>query len=212
MLNDNLEAQLTTLYHHYFDNPDNYVEGIVEDLGNVVGGATPSTEREDFFCDSGIVWLSPRDLTTTGLKFIYRGETYITEAAYKSCSTKMMPAGTVLLTSRAPVGAVAIAMTELCTNQGFKSIIPNDDVGSAFVYYYLKENRQLLENHSSGTTFMEISGNVLRKMPAPIPKSSMAKLFSAQCKPLFDYQRRNELEIAKLQELRQTMVSSISSH
>ncbi len=209
--NDNLEAQLTALYHNLFDDPSDFSEGVVADLGDIVGGATPSTENKDFFCANGIVWLSPRDLTSTGLKFIYHGDTCITDVAYKSCSTKMMPAGTVLLTSRAPVGAIAIAMVDLCTNQGFKSIVPHENIGTAYVYYFLKENRQLLENHSSGTTFMEISGNVLKGMPAPIPNNDVAKTFSKQCQPLFDYQRRNELEIAHLQDLQQTMVSSMSS-
>ncbi len=210
-INDNLEAQLTALYHDLFDNPCNISEGVVADLGEVVGGATPSTDNKDFFCDNGIVWLSPRDLTSTGLKFIYRGDTFITDAAYKSCSTKLMPAGTVLLTSRAPVGTIAIAMVDLCTNQGFKSIVPNENIGTAYIYYFLKENRQLLENHSSGTTFMEISGNVLKNMPAAIPNNEVAKLFSKQCQPLFEYQKQNEVEIAKLQDLRQTIVSSMSS-
>lgn len=211
MQNDNLEAQLTAIYHNLFDDPSNYSDGVVANLGEVVGGATPSTDNKEFFCNNGIVWLSPRDLTTTGLKFIYHGDTCITNAAFKSCSTKMMPAGTVLLTSRAPVGTVAIAMVELCTNQGFKSIVPQKNIGTAYVYYFLKENRQIIENHASGTTFMEISGNVLKGIPAKIPNLDVAKNFSNQCQPLFEYQRRNELEIAKLQEFRQILVSSMSS-
>ena len=209
-INQNLETQLTAMYHNIFDDPSNFTEGIVADLGEVVGGATPSTDIKDYFCDNGIVWLSPRDLTSTGLKFIYRGDTCITDAAYKSCSTKIMPAGTVLLTSRAPVGAVAIAMVDMCTNQGFKSIIPKDSIGTAYVYYFLKENRQLLESHSSGTTFMEISGNVLKGIPASIPTVEAANSFSKLCQPLFDYQRQNELEIAKLQDFCQVLVNSIS--
>lgn len=210
-INDNLEAQLSAIYHNFFDDPSSYTDGIVSDLGEIVGGATPSTENADYFCDNGIVWLSPRDLTTSGLKFIYRGDTCITEEAYKSCSTKLMPAGTVLLTSRAPVGTVAIAMVGLCTNQGFKSIIPQKDIGTAYVYYFLKENRQMLENHSSGTTFMEISGNVLRNMPAPIPNKDLAIRFSKQCQPILEYQQKIELEVAQLQDLSQTMISRMSS-
>ena len=122
-----------------------------------------------------------------------------------------MPAGTVLLTSRAPVGTVAIAMVELCTNQGFKSIIPKEDVGTAYVYYFLKENHQMLESHSSGTTFMEISGNVLRNMPAPIPDKDLVIRFSKQCDPILEYQRRIELEIAQLQDFSQTLISRMSS-
>lgn len=209
--NDNLEVQLSGFYHHFFDNPENGVSGLIADLGEVVGGATPSTNNPAYFCDDGIAWISPKDLTGTGLKFIFRGEQCITESAYNSCSTKLMPAGTVLFTSRAPVGTVAIAMNDICTNQGFKSVIPKKEIGTAFVYYFLKENKQLIESHASGTTFMEVSGNVLKNIPAIVPKPKVAAQFTAICTPLFNEQRQNELEIGRLQELQQTLVSSISS-
>lgn len=210
-INDNLEAQLSGFYHRFFDNPENGVSGLIADLGEVVGGATPSTNNPAYFCDDGIAWISPKDLTGTGLKFIYRGEQCITESAYNSCSTKLMPAGTVLFTSRAPVGTVAIAMNDICTNQGFKSVIPKKEIGTAFVYYFLKENKQLIESHASGTTFMEVSGNVLKNIPAIVPKPEVAAQFTAICIPLFNEQRKNELEIGRLQELQQALVSSISS-
>ena len=150
-------------------------------------------------------------MTATGLKFIYRGELCITEDAYNSCSTKLMPAGTVLFTSRAPVGNVSIAMNDICTNQGFKSVIPKQDIGTAFVYFFLKESKQLIENHASGTTFMEVSGNVMKNIPAIIPKSDLASKFSALCEPIFEIQKYNELEIGRLVALRQAIVSSILS-
>ena len=210
-INDNLEAQLSGVYHRFFDAPGNSVPGLISDLGEVVGGATPSTDNPEYFCDDGIAWISPKDLTGTGLKFIYRGELCITESAYNSCSTKLMPAGTVLFTSRAPVGTIAIAMNDICTNQGFKSVIPKKEIGTAFVYYFLKENKQLIESHASGTTFMEVSATVLKSIPAIVPKPEVASRFAAICMPLFEEQRQNELEIGRLQELRQTLISSISS-
>ena len=190
MLNDNLEVQISRVYHRFFDDPRNSVSGLISDLGEVVGGATPSTDNQEYFCDDGIAWISPKDLTGTGLKFIYRGELCITESAYNSCSTKLMPAGTVLFTSRAPVGTVAIAMNEICTNQGFKSIIPKEEIG---------------------TTFMEVSGNVLKSIPAIVPKPEVASRFAGICMPIFEEQRQNELEIGRLQELLQTLICSISN-
>ena len=209
-INDNLEAQASAIYHSMFDEQNEWFKGSVSDFGEVVGGATPSKDIDEYFCSDGIVWLTPKDLTSTGKKFIYKGETDITEA-YCSCSTKLLPKGSVLLTSRAPVGCVAIAMTDLCTNQGFKSIIPKSEFGTAFVYYFLKENRQLLESHSSGTTFMEISGNVLKAIPVSIPPEELTKKFSSMCEPIFAYQEQIEAEILYLLELQRTMVSQISS-
>ena len=210
-INDNLEAQASAIYHSMFDEQNEWSKGSVSDFGEVVGGATPSKDIDEYFCSDGIVWLTPKDLTSTGKKFIYKGETDITEAAYRSCSTKLLPKGSVLLTSRAPVGCVAIAMTDLCTNQGFKSIIPKSEFGTAFVYYFLKENRQLLESHSSGTTFMEISGNVLKAIPVSIPPEELTKEFSSMCEPIFAYQEQIEAEILQLLELQRTMVSQISN-
>lgn len=209
--NDNLEAQSSAIYHSLFDEQSEWSKGHVSDFGEVVSGATPSKDVDDYFCTNGIVWLTPKDLTFSGRKFIYKGETDITDAAYRSCSAKMLPKGSVLLTSRAPVGCVAIAMTELCTNQGFKSIIPNKEIGTAFVYYFLKENKQLLESHSSGTTFMEISGNVLKGIPVSIPPLELTRKFSDICQPIFAYQEQLEAEIEQLKELQLTMVGKISS-
>ena len=209
-INDNLEAQVSSIYHSLFDEQATWAKGNISDFGEVVGGATPSKDNNEYFCYDGIVWLTPKDLTSTGMKFIHKGETDITEAGYRSCSTKLLPKGSVLLTSRAPVGCVAIAMTDLCTNQGFKSIIPKNEFGTAFVYYFLKENRQLLESHSSGTTFMEISGNVLKNISVSIPPEELTKKFSSICAPIFAYQREIETEILQLLELQRTMVSQIS--
>ena len=105
-INENLEKTAQCLFEKIYNDNQSWVDGIISDLGEVVGGATSSTEIKDYFCKNGIHWLSPKDLTSTGYKFISKGETDITEAGYKSCSTKIMPKGTVLLTSRAPVGCL----------------------------------------------------------------------------------------------------------
>lgn len=210
-INDNLESQAIAIYHSIFDEQGDWAQGYISDFGEIVGGATPSKDISEYFCPDGIVWLTPKDLTSTGKKFIYKGETDITKNAYRSCSAKLMPKGTVLLTSRAPVGCVAIAMTDLCTNQGFKSIVPKEEFGTAFVYYFLKENRRLIESHSSGTTFMEISGNVLKNIPVAIPPKELTKEFTQLCQPIFSCQQQIEAEITKLTEMQHTMVSQISS-
>lgn len=208
-INDNIEEQLSAIYHSMFDEKSAWPKGFISDLGSVVGGATPSKDIDEYFCPDGIVWLTPKDLTSTGRKFISKGETDITDAAYRSCSTKLLPKGSVLLTSRAPVGCIAIATTNLCTNQGFKSIVPNREVGTAFVYYFLKENKQLLEKHSSGTTFMEISGNVLKSISVAIPPKELTQKFNDICAPLFGYQEQTEMEIVQLNELQRVMIYQI---
>jgi type I restriction enzyme S subunit len=183
----------------------------VADFGEVIGGGTPSKDEPSYFCSDGIVWLTPRDLTSTGRKFITKGETDITEGGYKSSSAKLMPSGSVLLTSRAPVGVIAIAKTELCTNQGFKSIVPKNNIGTAFVYYFLKENKATLESHASGTTFMEISGGVLKSIAVTLPPKELTKRFSEYCEPVFAAQEQLEQEISQLEALAELSMAQLSA-
>lgn len=198
MQNDKLEALIMCHYHLLFDDDPMKTECTIGDFGEIISGATPSTAVSEYFCLNGISWLTPKDLTATGRKFIYKGETDISQDAYDSCSTKLLPKGTVLLTSRAPVGTVALAMNEVCTNQVFKSIVPKKEVGSAFIYCFLKDNKSLLDSHASGTTFMEISGNVLKNVPAFIPSQKRLDNFNAYCNTIFGTQKNNELEIDRL--------------
>ena len=96
----------------------------LSELGDIVGGATPST-KEPLNYDGDISWITPKDLSTFSERYISKGERSITKKGFESCSCKMLPEGSILFSSRAPIGYVAIAKNELCTNQGFKSVIPN---------------------------------------------------------------------------------------
>lgn len=210
-INDNLEAQATAYYHHLFDDSDGWKSGCISDFGEVVGGGTPPKDEPSYFCTDGIVWLTPRDLTSTGRKFITKGETDITKVGHKNSSAKLMPSGSVLLTSRAPVGVIAIARIEVCTNQGFKSIVPEIGIGTAFIYYFLKENRALIENHASGTTFMEISGGVLKSIPVALPPNELTSKFSEYCEHIFTAQEQIEQEISHLETLAELSVAQLSA-
>ena len=139
------------------------------EIGTIVGGATPSTKNTSFY-DGNIPWLTPKDLSVNGNKYIFRGERNITEAGFKSCSCKMLPKGSVLFSSRAPIGYVAIAANDMCTNQGFKSVIPNEETDSEFLYYLLKYNKDNIASQGSGTTFAEVSGKTMKDIEVVVPK------------------------------------------
>lgn len=141
----------------------------IGDLGTVVGGATPSTKKADNYDGGTISWITPKDLAGFSGRFISRGERNITEQGLKSCSTLLMPAHTVLFSSRAPIGYIAIAEQEVCTNQGFKSVVPNEDTDYMFLYYLLKYNKDKIENLGSGTTFKEVSGSTMRGIEVSVP-------------------------------------------
>ena len=141
------------------------------DLGTVVGGATPSTKKAENYDGGTIAWITPKDLAGFSGRFISRGERNITEQGLKSCSTQMMPVHTVLFSSRAPIGYIAIANQEVCTNQGFKSVVPNENTDYMFLYYLLKYNKDKIENLGSGTTFKEVSGSTMRCIEVSVPDS-----------------------------------------
>lgn len=146
-----------------------WIECKISDLGTVVGGATPSTKKAENYEGGNIAWITPKDLSTFSGRYIQRGERNITEIGLKSCSTQLLPENTVLFSSRAPIGYVAIAANEVCTNQGFKSIIPNEETDPLFLFYLLKHNKDKIEAMGSGTTFKEVSGNTMKNIIVRVP-------------------------------------------
>lgn len=144
-------------------------ECLLSDLGTVVGGATPSTKNPTNYEGGTISWITPKDLADFKGRYIAHGERMITEAGLASCSTQLMPTHSVLFSSRAPIGYVAIAANELCTNQGFKSVVPNEGTDYLFLYYLLKFNKDAIENLGSGTTFKEVSGSTMRNVKVRVP-------------------------------------------
>ena len=140
----------------------------ISDIGEVVGGGTPSTANSDFW-GGDIPWISPKDLTGYKSVYISHGESFLTKTGLKS-GTKLLPKGTVLFSSRAPIGYVAIASNPICTNQGFKSIICNKEIiNPLFLYYYIKGNLDYIKLFGTGATFPEISGAAMRKIKVQIP-------------------------------------------
>lgn len=145
-----------------------WIEKTLGELGDIVGGATPSTKHEEYY-GGNIAWITPKDLSLLKGRYISYGERSITEAGLASCSAQMMPPNTVLFTSRAPIGYVAIARQSVCTNQGFKSVVPHECVDSLFLYYLLKFNEERIEAMGSGTTFKEVSGKTMKAVQVRIP-------------------------------------------
>ena len=146
-----------------------WIECKISDIGTVVGGATPSTKKIENYEGGNIAWITPKDLSTLSGRYIQCGERNITEIGLKGCSTQLLPKNTVLFSSRAPIGYVAIAANEVCTNQGFKSVIPNEATDSLFLFYLLKYNKNKIEAMGSGTTFKEVSGNTMKNIIVRVP-------------------------------------------
>ena len=211
-----LEATAQALYRKTFvDNidkenlPEGWRMGTLEDLGEIIGGATPSTNNPNLWCDNGISWLSPADLSKKSCKFISKGAKDITELGYNSCSTKLLPKGSILFSSRAPIGLMAITTKELCTNQGFKSIVPQKDYGSEYVYYYLLSIKDKIAEENTGSTFDEVSGQTMKEYPAVLPSKQVTDKFSEQLRPIMYNQFIKEQENEKLTELQSLLLAKM---
>ena len=212
-LNENLEQQAQAFFQALFiDNADPEWEiGTISNLGTVVGGSTPSKSKPEYYTETGIAWITPKDLSINKSKFISHGENDITELGLRNSSATIMPEGTVLFSSRAPIGYIAIAAGEVTTNQGFKSIIPKPEIGTAFVYYFLKHNLPIIEGMASGSTFKEVSGSIMKGVPAVIPDIATIIRFNDFCASIFAQQRILEEQNQSLVALRDTLLPKLMS-
>lgn len=210
-INENLEQQAQAYFQELFiENADpNWKAGTISDLGTVVGGSTPSKSKPEYYCENGIAWITPKDLSVNKSKFVSRGENDITELGLKNSSASIMPEGTVLFSSRAPIGYIAIAAGEVTTNQGFKSVVPKPEIGTAFVYFFLKQNLPVIEGMASGSTFKEVSGSTMKNIPATVPDADTISKFNDFCTPIFAQQRILEEQNQSLTELRNTLLPKL---
>ena len=212
-INDNLEHQAQAFFQELFvDNADpEWAIGTISDLGAVVGGSTPSKAKPEYYTETGIAWITPKDLSVNKSKFISHGENDITELGLKNSSATIMPEGTVLFSSRAPIGYIAVTAGEVTTNQGFKSIVPKPKIGTAFVYYFLKHNLPIIEGMASGSTFKEVSGSTMKGVPAVIPDTDTIARFNDFCSPIFAQQRILEEQNQSLAALRDNLLPKLMS-
>lgn len=230
-INAELEAMAKTLYDYWFvqfDFPDadgrpykssggkmvynptlkreipaGWKDGTLDDLGRIVGGSTPSTENPGNFTINGTPWITPYDLSgNQGNKFITRGAQDVSDEGIKDASLKKAPAGTVLLSSRAPIGYMAIARVALTTNQGFKSFIPTNEFSTAFIYYTVKGSLKTITQYASGSTFKEVSAAVLKTIKTTLPDANLVGQFTVTVASIFKRQDLLEQENQQLAQLR----------
>ena len=165
--------------------PENWCWTRLGKITNVVGGGTPSSSKKEYYDNGTIPWLSPADLSGYSDIYISRGQKNITELGLSKSSACLMPKDTVLLSSRAPIGYVAIASNSISTNQGFKNFLPSDAFYSRFLYWYLKASKSLLESYASGTTFLELSGSKASMVEFPLPPLPEQKRIVHRIESLF---------------------------
>lgn len=190
--------------------PEGWKVGRLDEIADVVGGSTPSKAKPEYYTQKGIAWLTPKDLSNHPAVYTSRGEIDITEEGYNSTSTKLMPKGTILFTSRAPIGYVSIAQNDICTNQGFKSLVPKK-AGTCFLYCFLKYVTPVIENKSTGSTFKEASGSLMKSLQVIMPEQIVFEDFETIMSPLFARIESLEKENSRLSLLRDTLLPRLMS-
>ena len=190
--------------------PEGWKVGRLVEIADVVGGSTPSKAKPEYYTQNGIAWLTPKDLSNHPAVYSSRGEIDITEEGYNSTSTKLMPKGTVLFTSRAPIGYISIAQNDICTNQGFKSLVPKK-AGTCFLYCFLKYVTPEIENKSTGSTFKEASGSLMKSLQVIMPEQKVFEDFETIVSPLFARIESLEKENSRLSLLRDTLLPRLMS-
>lgn len=190
--------------------PEGWKVGRLDEIADVVGGSTPSKAKPEYYTLKGIAWLTPKDLSNHPAVYTSRGVIDITEEGYNSTSTKLMPKGTILFTSRAPIGYISIAQNDICTNQGFKSLVPKK-AGTCFLYCFLKYVTPEIENKSTGSTFKEASGSLMKSLQVIMPEQKVFEDFETIVSPLFARIESLEKENSRLSLLRDTLLPRLMS-
>jgi type I restriction enzyme S subunit len=185
-LEELLEQALVKDEDKPYNVPNNWIWTKLGNIATIVGGGTPSTLVDEYYTNGDIAWITPADLSGYNDIYISNGKRNITRFGLEKSSARLMPKDTVILSSRAPIGYVAIASNELCTNQGFKSFLPSPIYRPKFLYFYLIQNKGMLEIFASGTTFLELSGKKVSQIPIPIPPLSEQKRIEDLIESLFE--------------------------
>lgn len=183
--------------------PKGWKTGTIGDLGTIVSGGTPNTSCDEYYCTDGYAWITPNDLSgNTDKMFINHGERDVTVEGIENSSAVLMPKHTVLLSTRAPIGYLAISENEVCTNQGFKSIVPDSGYSEFYIYYVLKSNIPAIAQQGVGTTFKEVSKETLSGFKIPLPPIELTERFAAHILPICTKRKLLENECKELTKLR----------
>lgn len=210
--NQTLEALAETLFRQWFveEAKEDWEEGILDDILSVKGGTTPSTNNPSFW-NGNIHWTTPRDITTLNGIYLFDTERKITELGLSKISSGLLPKGTLLMTSRAPVGVLAFTEVPIAINQGYIAILDNKQYSKEFIYLWLKCNIDYVHSFSNGSTFMEISKSAFKSLKIQKPPVHLTEKFQKIIEPIFIKLKLNSKQIQTLTQLRDTLLPKLMS-
>jgi type I restriction enzyme S subunit len=218
--NATLEKMAETLFRQWFVErrpepvegkaKEEWEERTLDDILTVKGGSTPSTSEPTYW-NGTIHWASPRDITNLNGIYLFDTERKITELGLSKISSGLLPKGTLLMSSRAPVGVLAFSEVPVAINQGYIAILDNKGYSKEFIYIWLKVNIDLVHSFSNGSTFMEISKSAFKTLQLQIPPRQLLNDFQVLIKPLFEKIKSNQTQIRTLTALRDTLLPKLMS-
>ena len=183
----------------------------ISDLADCLGGATPSTKNPDFWDGGHLTWTSPKDLSKLESIHLLKTDRKITESGLKKISSGLLPVGTVLLSSRAPVGYLALTTEPTAINQGYIALKPISGVSNYFLLNWCDSNLEQIKNRASGTTFAEISKAAFRPIPAVSPSRELMTKFHEFVEPIYERVLCASKEVETLSDLRDTLLPKLIS-
>lgn len=210
--NKTLEQLAETLFRQWFveEADESWEYGTINDVVSIKGGTTPST-TENKYWDGDIHWTSPRDLSNTTSIFLFDTSRKITEEGLKQISSGLLPVGTLLLSSRAPIGYLALTEIPVAINQGYIAIICDKIVSNYFMFLWCKANMDTIENAGNGSVFQEISKSAFRTLEFLIPPQEKLRHFDTEIEPVFQKIKSNTQQIRTLTQLRDTLLPKLMS-
>lgn len=210
--NKTLETMAETLFRQWFveEAQDDWVEEKLENIISVKGGTTPSTKESDFW-NGNIYWTTPRDLSNHDSVFLFNTERKITDKGLAQIGSGLLPIGTVLLSSRAPIGYLAITNVPLAINQGYIAIVCDKIVSNFFIYLWCKANLDEIKNSGNGSVFQEISKSTFKAMIISLPPKKLLLEFDTKIFPIFNKIKINQSQIRTLETLRDTLLPKLMS-
>lgn len=210
--NATLEKMAETLFRQWFveEAKEDWEVGTLDDILSVKGGTTPSTSEPKYW-NGSIYWTSPKDITNLNGIYLFDTERKITELGLSKISSGVLPKGTLLMSSRAPVGVLAFSEVPVAINQGYIAILDNKGYSKEFIYLWLKINIDVVHSFSNGSTFMEISKSAFKSLQLQIPPKPILNKFQQLVKSLFDKIKSNTTQIHTLTALRDTLLPKLMS-
>lgn len=208
-----LSPDISSLFPDCLDaegKPKGWEASPIGDEVRVVGGSTPSTKEPDFW-DGGIYWATPKDLSTLAAPVLLETSRTISAAGLAKISSGLLPVGSLLLSSRAPIGYLAIAEVPVAINQGFIGMICDKRVSNVFAWLWTLENMEAILAKANGSTFQEISKGNFRPLPVVVPSAPVMQAFDAIAKPLYERIAKNERESRTLAQTRDLLLPQLMS-